>query len=259
MSITISVITQKGGVGKTTTINAIATCLNKQRQRVLVVDMDPQGNLSFSTGAEFENAPTIYNVLRGDLKPTLAIQRRPMTDIIPSNILLSGIDLEFPGKNREYLLKQALAPIEMLYDYILIDSPPNLNVLTVNALAASQYVILPMLPDIFSLQGIALIYETIEHVRQSCNPDLQIAGILVNRYSRRSKLHKEVYGTAELIASKLNIRLFHTVIRNCVSLSEAQSLQSDLIEYAPRCSGVKDFRSLMAELTALIHPALSES
>lgn len=244
----ICVITQKGGVGKTTTINSIACVLNKQHKRVLLIDMDPQGNLSFSTGSEFESGPTIYNVLRGDLKAKEAIQRCSMADIIPSNILLSGIDLEFPGKNREFLLKNALAPIKDLYDYILIDSPPSLNLLTVNALSASNRVILPMLPDIFSLQGIALIYETIEHVRKSCNPDLEIAGILINKYSRRSHLHKEVYGTAEMISEKLEIPLFKTVIRSCVSLSEAQSLQVDLMDYAPRCSGAKDYRDLVAEI-----------
>lgn len=248
MSKIISVITQKGGVGKTTTINALAAILNKQRQRVLVIDMDPQGNLSFSTGAEFETSPTIYQVIRGDIRAKNAIQRRPMTDIIPANILLSGIDLEFPGKNREFLLKTALKQIDMLYDYILIDSPPSLNVLTVNALAACQSVILPMLPDIFSLQGLALIYETIIHVQKTCNPDLNIAGILINRYSRRSHLHHEAYGTAELISAKLEIPLFKTVIRNCVALSEAQSLQADITEYAQRSTGVKDYRSLVAEL-----------
>lgn len=250
MSRIISVITQKGGVGKTTTINALASVFNKQRARVLVIDMDPQGNLSFSTGAEFETVPTIYQVLRGDTKAKNTIQRRPMTDIIPANILLSGIDLEFPGKNREFLLRNALKQIEMLYDYILIDSPPNLNVLTVNALAASKYVILPMLPDIFSLQGIALIYETIAHVRKTCNPDLEIAGILINRYSRRSRLHKEVYGTAELASERLGIPMFQTVIRNCTAISEVQSLQFDITEYA-RCAGiVKDYTSLAEELIA---------
>ncbi len=244
----ISVITQKGGVGKTTTVNALAATLNKSGRRVLVIDLDPQGNLSFSLGAEIEDVNTIYNVMRQEVSALECIQRCNTADIIPSNILLSSIELEFTGRNREFLLKNALNEVKNLYDYILIDSPPSLGILTVNALSASKYVILPMLPDIFSLQGIARVYETIDHVRKSCNPKLGIGGVLVNRYNKRSRLHKEVYGTAQLIAGKLGIPVFKTVIRNCVSLSESQSLQCDVTKYGIRATCVKDFQNLTAEL-----------
>lgn len=251
MGIVISVVTQKGGVGKTTTVNALASAFNKLGKRVLVIDMDPQSNLSFSTGADVENLPTIYDIIRGHVKTQEAIQRRPMADVIPSNILLSSIELEYTGKNREYILSNIIAEIITFYDYVIIDSPPGLGILTVNALTACDYAVIPMMPDVFSLQGLTLVYETIEHIKNSVNPKIDVAGILVNRYIKRSKLHKEVYGTAQMISSSLRIPLFKTVIRNSYSLSEAQSLQHDIMTYSKRSTGAKDFLSLANEMISM--------
>lgn len=244
----VSVITQKGGVGKTTTVNALSATLSHNGYRVLCIDMDPQGNLSFSTGANNSSMPTIYEVIKGEANAIDAIQRMSMTDIIPSNILLSGIELEYTGKNREYLLYSVLRQLTKFYDFIIIDSPPGLGILTVNALTACDYVIIPMMPDIFSLQGLTLVYETIEYVKKSVNPNIQIAGVLINRYTKRSKLNKEVYGTAQMICQRLNIHLFETVIRNSCALAEAQSLQMDVTVYAKRSTGTKDFSALLKEL-----------
>lgn len=248
MGIVISVVTQKGGVGKTTTVNALSSAFNKRGKRVLAIDMDPQSNLSFSTGADVETSPTIYDIIRGHVKTQDAIQRRPMADVIPANILLSGIELEYTGKNREFILSDIIAEIVNFYDYILIDSPPGLGILTVNALTACDYAVIPMMPDVFSLQGLTLVYETIEHIKSTVNPRIDVAGILVNRYTKRSKLHKEVYGTAQMISASLRIPLFKTVIRNSYALSEAQSLQHDIMTYAKRSSGAKDFLSLADEM-----------
>ena len=244
----ISVITQKGGVGKTTTVNALAATLNKLGRRVLAIDMDPQGNLSFSLGAETEDVRTIYDVIRKEMNALDCIQRCNTSDVIPSDILLSSIELDYTGKNREFLLREALGDVKNLYDYILIDSPPSLGVLTVNALAASKYVIMPMLPDIFSLQGIAKVYDVIEHVRLTCNPKLEIGGVLVNRYNKRSKLHKEVMGTAQLVSRKLSIPVFRTAIRNSPANSDAQSLQCDITEYNRRVAAIRDFKALTEEM-----------
>ena len=244
----ISVITQKGGVGKTTTVNALAATLNKLGRRVLAIDMDPQGNLSFSLGAETEDVRTIYDVVKKEMNALDCIQRCNTSDVIPSDILLSSIELDYTGKNREFLLREALGDVKNLYDYILIDSPPSLGVLTVNALAASKYVIMPMLPDFFSLQGIAKVYDVIEHVRLTCNPKLEIGGVLVNRYNKRSKLHKEVMGTAQLVSRKLSIPVFRTAIRNSPAISEAQSLQCDITEYNRRVAAIRDFKALTEEL-----------
>lgn len=242
-----AIITQKGGVGKTTTVNALASSFSKQGFKVLAVDMDPQGNLSFSTGAS-DDLPTVFDALVGTARVKKCIQKRPMTDIIPSNILLTGAELEFTGKNREFVLKNVLQVIKSEYDYIFIDSPPGLGFLTVNALAASDYVILPMLPDVFSLQGLVQVYETIEHVKKACNPNLEVAGILINKYRRFSKLHRESVGTAKMVAENFDVPIFETYIRNSPALSEAQSLQCSIFEYAPNAAGVKDYYNLSLEI-----------
>lgn len=248
MSKIISIATQKGGVCKTTTTGALVSGFKKKGRKVLAIDLDPQGNLSFSLGAETEYAATIYHVLKGEVRTHFAIQHTSIADVIPSNILLSGIELEFTDKGREFLLKKALEPLADLYDYIFIDTPPGLGILTVNALSASNYVILPMLSDIFSLQGIAQLYETVEHVKQACNPSLSIAGILMTKFNPRTRLSKEVRGTAELVSKNLGIPLFETTIRNCLSLTEAQSLQANILDYAPKSTGVNDYVALIREL-----------
>ena len=229
MAKTIVLSNQKGGVGKTTTANALAVGFKSRGFSVLAVDMDPQGNLSFSLGADAESSATIYDVLKGELKTRFAIQKAPLVDTISSNILLSSIELEFTGVQREFLLKNALAPIQSSYDYIFIDSPPALGILTVNAFAAADYVLVPMLSDIFSLQGITQLAETIEH-----NP--------------RTRFSKEVKGTVDMIAEDLHIPALDTYIRESVSLREAQSLQQSVLEYAPKSNAVIDYESLIDEL-----------
>lgn len=247
MSKIYSIITQKGGVGKTTTVNALASAFTKQGYKVLSVDMDPQGNLSFSTGAD-SSLPTVFDAITGTARVQRCIQQTSITDILPSNILLSGAELEFTGKNREFVLKNVLKVVENEYDYIFIDSPPGLGFLTVNALAASNYVILPMLPDIFSLQGLVQVYETIQFVKKACNPKLEIAGILINRFRHFSKLNREAAGTAKMVAENFDIPIFETYIRSSAALSEAQSLQCSIFEYAPRAAGVRDYLKLSQEI-----------
>ncbi len=244
----ITVATQKGGVGKTTTTCAIATVLRHRGFRVLAVDMDPQGNLSFAVNAETEKSATIYDVLKGDLKASFAVQHRTNVSVIPTNVLLSSIEVEFTGTGREFLLQEALETLKDDYDYILIDSPPGLGVLTVNSIIAADYIIFPMLADVFSLQGINQVYETVAHIRNNCNTSLKIAGILFNKFNPRTKLAQEVYQTALMISEQLNIPVFNTRIRNCLPLSESQSIQRDLVEYAPHSTGVADFNMLVDEL-----------
>lgn len=247
MSKIYAIITQKGGVGKTTAVNALASSFSKQGFKVLAVDMDPQGNLSFSTGADPE-LPTVFDALTGTARVKSCIQKMSMTDVIPSNILLTGAELEFTGKNREFVLKKILQVIDSDYDYIFIDSPPGLGFLTVNALAASNYAIIPMLPDIFSLQGLVQVYETIGFAKQACNPQLEVAGILINKFRKFSKLHKESVGTAKMLAENFDIPVFDTCIRQSAALSEAQSLQCSIFEYAPWSPGVRDFYKLSLEI-----------
>lgn len=246
----IAISNQKGGVGKTTTTSALAVGLKHKGFHVLAIDLDPQGNLGFCLGAETENHATIYEVLKGEIGLVSAIQRTSMVDVVTSSILLSGIELEFTNTGREYLLRDAIEPIAHLYDYILIDTPPALSILTVNAFTAADYIVVTMLADIFSLQGIAQLYESVGRVKKYCNPRLEIAGILLTRFNPRTVLSNEIKGTAALISENLNIPLFNTFIRTSVAISEAQSLQKDIIEYAPKANGIKDYLDFVDELLA---------
>jgi len=218
MAKTICITNQKGGVGKTTTTYALGLGLRKKGYKVLIVDLDPQGNLSFSVGAETEESITIYEVLKGEYNAEEAIQHTPIIDIIPSNIVLSGVDLEFTHTGREFLLREALSNVQNIYDYIIVDTPPSLNILTVNAFALSNKIIIPMIADIFSLQGIAQLYETIDRVKRYCNPSINIEGILLTRYNKRIILSSEIKGTAEMIAKELNTTVFNTHIRSSISI-----------------------------------------
>ena len=250
MAKVISVSNQKGGVGKTTTTCAVAAGLKKRGYRVLAVDLDPQGSLGFSVGADTETSATIYDVLKGEVKVQFAIQKTDAMDLIISSILLSGIELEFTKTGREYLLKEALKPMQDRYDYILLDTPPALGILTINAFTASDFIIVPMLPDIFSLQGIAQLDETVERVKKYCNPNISIAGILLTKYNPRTLLGREIHGTVELIARDLNIRVFDSFIRNSVAASEAQSVQKNIFDYSPRSTVARDYGKFLDELLA---------
>lgn len=244
----LTVSNQKGGVGKTSTVNALASALRKKKFKVLCIDFDPQGNLSFGFGADADTVPTIYNVLKRELPAMFSIQHTEIGDIIPANILLSGTEVEFTGKGREFLLRDCLKPVVKVYDYILIDSPPGLGILTINAFAASDALLIPLLPDIYSLQGISRICETIDRVRKILNPRLRVAGVFLAQYNASQTLSKEVRATAEMIAQDLRIPLLRTAIRRSTVLPQAQTLQRDILNYSPRSTAAVDYMALADEL-----------
>ncbi|MDD3365341.1 MAG: AAA family ATPase, partial [Syntrophomonas sp.] len=191
MSRIITIATQKGGTGKTTTTHALGVGLIERGYKVLFIDLDPQGNLSYILQTE-ELKSTIYEVLTGKTKARDAIQHQQCGDIIPSSPALARANLELKNTGKEYRLKETLQPIKDDYDYIIIDTPPSLGLLTINALTASDSVIIPSQADIFSLQGIGQLYSTIETIKKYTNPDLSIEGILLTRHNSRSILSRDL-------------------------------------------------------------------
>ncbi len=248
MKKTIAITNQKGGVGKTTTALSLIGALRQKGFRVLGVDLDPQGSLGFSAGVDIENSVTIYDVLKGKEPIRNAIASTDMGDFIPSNILLSTAELEFNVPGREYLLRNELTKAAGNYDYIIIDTPPALNVLTVNAYVAAEGLIIPMAPEILSLLGIAQIRDTIETVRKYYNPDLEVLGILLNRYNNRLLLNREVEEMSQDVARKLGTKVFHSKIHASVTVAESPAHGESVITYAPDSRPARDFKALLREL-----------
>ena len=254
----ITVTNQKGGVGKTTTAAALLASLSHRGARVLGVDLDPQGSLGFSLGLDIERCMTIYDVFRGAVEPEQAIAHTETCDLLPSNILLAGAELEFNRPGREFLLKTALSKVEQDYDYIIVDTPPALNLLTVNAYVASDQLIIPMAPEVLSLLGVSQIKETIESVRSYYNSRLQVLGILLNRYNGRLNLSREMLELAQEIARQLNTRVFDSKIRSSVSVAEAPAHGQSINDYAPRSKPALDFAALCEEIAGDVFPLPTE-
>lgn len=177
-----------------------------------------------------------------------AIQTTDYCDIITSNILLSSAELEFTSAGRKLLLKNALAPVLNDYDYIVIDTPPALNILTVNAYACADHLIIPMAPEILSLLGLTQLKETIDSVKQSLNPSLNVLGILLTRYNQRTLLAREVKEMAENIASQIGTRVFDTQIRTSVTVAEAPAHGSSIYDHSPYAKPALDYQAFVDEV-----------
>lgn len=245
----ISLINEKGGVGKTSSANAIAVCLKHKNYKVLGVDFDKQGYFSYSVGAETRESPTIYDVIKNNVNAIDAIQHTPVIDIIPTDGLLGNIEKEYYGVGSERLLKDALAPLSSMYDYIIIDSPPELGLSSANVINASNVVLIPALCDFFSLQGVIQVHETISRIKHAINPDLVLGGMFLCRYYPREELSRVTRETAVKLCENLNMTLLDTKIRHSTVITNAMTAaQDDLIEFAPKNPVVKDYISLVDEL-----------
>lgn len=240
----ITIANQKGGVGKTTTAHALITGLAAKGYRTLAIDTDPQSNLTVTMNAN-DTEPGIYEVLKGIVEPPKAIQQTPQGDIIGASLMLAGADIEFHSVGREYLLAEALSELKRDYDYIVIDSPPTLGILTINALTAATDVIIPMGADAYSLQGLAQLYTTIKTVKRLCNPALNIAGVLITRYSGRTVLSQALRETIKRNAAQIDANLFKTMIREGIAIKEAQTRRESI--YATRSNPSSDYRAFVDE------------
>ncbi|MBO5266395.1 MAG: ParA family protein [Ruminiclostridium sp.] len=254
----IAVTNQKGGVGKTTTCSALCGCLSALGKKVLAIDLDPQGNFSFSLGADSDNSYTIYDVFKGNADIYDTVQHCSCCDVIAANILLSGVELELTSVGREYILREHLATISDQYDYVLIDTPPALSILTINAYTASNFLIIPMVAEILSLQGIAQLKETIFAVKKYYNKTLEIRGILLNKYNPRLILTKEVEELANIIAEQLDTDVFQQKISGSVIIAEAPAHAKTIHEYAPRSKAAKEYMDLTYEVLGIEKPKRTE-
>jgi chromosome partitioning protein len=243
----ISIANQKGGVGKTTTAINVSSLIAAAEKRTLLIDIDPQANSSSGLGVN-NHSPSVYETLIGsiNMNETIISTFMPFMDILPSNINLVGAEIEMvdiPG--RESLLKNAIKEIESKYDFIIIDSPPSLGLLTLNALTASDSVLIPVQCEYFALEGLGQLLNTINIVKQHYNKELSIEGVLLTMYDSRLRLSQQV---ADEVRKYFGNKVFKTVIYRNVRISEAPSFGKPIILYDAVSKGSKNYMALAAEL-----------
>ncbi len=247
----MAVVNQKGGVGKTTTTVNLGACLALLGQRVLVIDIDPQGNATSGLGIDKESVEQcIYDVLIEDLDLERVILATEIEDLflVPSAIRLAGAEIELvPAISREMKLKRALEKVRAEYDFVLIDSPPSLGLLTINALTAADSVLVPIQCEYYALEGLSQLMNSIRLVQKHLNPDLKLEGVLLTMFDARTNLAIQV---VEEVKGFFRDKVYCTIIPRNVRLSEAPSHGKPVILYDPKCRGAEVYQDLAEEVMA---------
>lgn len=255
---TIVVAANKGGVGKTTSTLSLAAGLQKKGYKILLIDTDPQANLSLVMGMDREEKEKIgRNVatwLLGMREYAEVVINKEGIDLIPATRQVAGLEKQIAADiNSNFLLKKALSPLDDSYDYCLIDTAPGMGTLILASLVAAQYVLIPCEPEFLSIEGLSTFFALIASIKEYQNKDLQVAGVFFTKYSPtyRTGLHKKYYADTK---EDLKEILFETTIRENISLAESQSFQTSIFDYAPESNGAKDYSLLLSELLERIQP-----
>jgi chromosome partitioning protein len=240
----ISISNHKGGVGKTTSAINIGAGLNLLKKKVLLIDLDPQANLTQSLGLTNE-AINIYGALRGEYK-LQPIEIFKGLDIIPSTLDLSGAEVELSSEpGREYILKELIEPLRASYDFIIIDSPPSLGLLTINSFTASDEILIPLQAQYLALQGLAKLVEVVDKIKQRLNKGLKVGGVFITQYDSRKVLNRDVVDT---IQAHFKEEVFKTKIRDNIALAEAPAQGLDIFRYSSKSNGAEDYLALSKEV-----------
>lgn len=246
MGIIISLLNHKGGVGKTTSAINIGAGMVELGRRVLLVDLDPQANLTLSLGVP-RQPNTIYEAVRGE-SPLVPYTVREGLDIVISSLDLSGAEMELINEaGREFILRELFDPVKEDYDYIIIDCPPSLGLLTLNALTSSNLVYIPLQTEFLAMQGLAKIQQVINKVKLRLNKGLEVGGVIATMYDHRKVLNRDV---VETIKKYFGEAVFDTMIRDNVALAEAPAQRQDIFTYSPKSPGAEDYLSLCREIIA---------
>ncbi len=241
----ISIANQKGGVAKTTTASTMAAGLKRRGYKVLAVDLDAQGNLTTNLGAETEDRATTYDLMKGAASAEEAIQHLSI-DLIPADLALASADMEFCQTGREYKLSRALETIKEQYDYVILDTPPTLGIMTTNAFFASDEIIIPAC-GYDGVKGIINLYNLVRTVQEYGNKKLKIAGILMTRYNPRTNMEQGIRELAASIAQQIDVPLYKTYIRTSVIVEEAKANLTDIFSYNDKNNVAKDYDQFIDE------------